>query len=254
MGAAILGIVCVLASVGCNHLPGKPGFQPETLRPDQTLGFAVLYKTNCSACHGEGGMNGAAPTLNNPVYLAWAGRDHLLQIVSNGVPHQLMPAFAKSSGGMLTDQQVENIVDGMMAHWGKPSILNGANPPGYTATAKGDAVAGKAVFAVECSECHGADGKGDPTGPVKGSIVDPTFLSLISSQALRSVVVAGLPDVGMPDWRNHDNEKPMSDKDVTDVVAWLTSQLPQLAGPPDVSPERPPVGTNQPQRNPRRNP
>ena len=36
-----------------------------------------------------------------------------------------MPAFAESSGGMLTDQQVESIVNGMIDHWGKPGILNG---------------------------------------------------------------------------------------------------------------------------------
>jgi hypothetical protein len=39
---------------------------------------------------------------------------------------------------------------------------------------------------------------------------------------LRTVIIAGMPQLGMPDWRN--NNKPLSDTDVTDLVAWLSSQ------------------------------
>ena len=34
-----------------------------------------------------------------------------------------------------------------------------------------------------------------------GSIVDPAYLALVSDQALRTTVIAGRPDLGMPDWR-----------------------------------------------------
>ena len=84
LGATIVAAIFLLASVGCDHLPGKPGFRPETLRPDQTVDFNVLYKSNCSACHGDRGLNGPALPLNNPVYLAWAGKDHMLPIVASG--------------------------------------------------------------------------------------------------------------------------------------------------------------------------
>ena len=133
--ATIFAAIFLLASVGCDHLPGKPGRlgdRPETLRPDQTVDFAVLYKNNCSACHGDRGLNGPALPLNNPVYLAWAGRDHIVPIVSAGVSLQSLHAFAQSSGGMLTDQQVNIIVDGMISKWGKPGSprrLNGTNAP-----------------------------------------------------------------------------------------------------------------------------
>lgn len=233
-------------SVGCSHLPGKPGFRPETLRPDQTLGFAILYESNCSACHGDGGLNGAALPLDNPVYLAWAGRDHMIPIVANGVPHTLMPAFGQSGGGLLTGEQLGDIVDGMIAHWENPGILDGANPPGYTPASKGDATAGKAAFQMYCARCHGADGKGIPEGDSAatrfsaaskqgaaiGSIVDPTYLSLISSQELRDIVVSGLPGEGMPDWRGNAPGQPMTDNNVTDVVAWLVSQRVQFPGQP----------------------
>lgn len=243
-GAMIVAAMLSFGFVGCSHLPGRPGFSPETLRPDQTLDFAILYKSNCSACHGDGGLNGAALPLDNPVYLAWAGRDHMISIVANGVPDRLMPAFGQGGGGLLTDEQLGHIVDGMITNWGKQSILNGANPPAYTPTSKGDATAGKVAFEKYCAYCHGADGKGIPEGDSAatrsaaaskqgaaiGSIVDPTYLSLISKQGLRDIVVSGLPGEGMPDWRGNAPGKPMTDKAVTDVVAWLVSQRVQFPG------------------------
>jgi cytochrome c oxidase cbb3-type subunit 3/ubiquinol-cytochrome c reductase cytochrome c subunit len=228
---AILAAFVAFASVGCDHLPGKPGFRPETQTPHQTHNFAILYKTNCSACHGEQGRNGASFSLNNPVYLAWAGRDTLRNIVANGVPHRLMPAFGPSGGGLLTDKQVDEIVDGMMGHWGQPKVLGDQAPPAYAA-AMGDAAAGKAVFQTYCARCHGADGKGLPTGgdAVNGSIVDPSYLALISSRGLRDIVVAGMPDEKMPDWRGDVPGKPMTDSEVGDVVAWLVSHRTSYPG------------------------
>jgi len=251
LGATIITAIFLMASVGCDHPPGKPGFRPATLRPDQVLGFESLYRTNCSACHGDSGLNGAALPLNNPVYLAWAGHDHMVPIVASGVSLQTMHAFARASGGMLTDQQIESIVNGMIAHWGRPGILNGANPPGYTASTPGDVAAGKAAFQVYCARCHGADGTGPAPGAVAsarqqvfGSIVDPTYLSLIGNQGLRDIVVSGLPGEGMPDWRGDGSAKPMTDKEVTDVVAWLRSHRVQFPGQP--FPNLPPVSAKHP--------
>ena len=246
LGVMIVGILLSFSVVGCDHLPGKPGLRPETLRPDQTLAFEPLYKENCSACHGDEGLNGAAFPLQNPVYLAWAGRDSIFQIAAHGMPHTLMPAFSQGSGGMLTDQQAANIVDGMIAHWGKPDILNGANVPSYKQPLKGDAAAGQVVFQMHCAQCHGADGKGVSAGAshaahaVAGSIVDPTYLSLISSQGLRDIIVSGLPGEGMPDWRGDAAGKPMTDQEVTDIVAWLAAQRVQFPGQP--FPSSQPVG------------
>ena len=237
-GVSIAAALLLFVAEGCSHLPGKPGFRPETLRPDQTVGFAILYKNNCSACHGDRGLNGPALPLNNPVYLAWAGHDHMVPIVASGVSLQSMHSFAQSSGGMLTDQQVEIIVNGMIAHWGKAGILNGTNPPGYTATTAPDVADGNTAFETHCARCHGADGTGAAAAGavaksgVVGSIVDPTYLSLIGNQALRDIVVAGLPGEGMPDWRGDGPSEPMTDKEVTDVVAWLGSHRVQFPGQP----------------------
>lgn len=232
-----LAAVALLALVMAGCSDGKPGFRAETLRPDQVHDFSVLYRENCSACHGDRGIAGAALPLNNPVYLTWAGHDRILNIAANGVPHRLMPAFGQDGGGLLTNEQLEDIVNGMMKNWNRPGILHGANLPGYAPKSVGDPVQGKATFQVYCARCHGSDGKGYPanSGPssatrVHGSIVDPTYLSLVSAQGLRDIVVAGLPGAGMPDWRGDVDGKPMSDEDVTNVVAWMESQTVPFPG------------------------
>jgi cytochrome c oxidase cbb3-type subunit 3/ubiquinol-cytochrome c reductase cytochrome c subunit len=134
----------------------------------------------------------------------------------------------------------------MIANWGKPDILNGTNPPGYSATTAPDIVAGKAAFLAHCASCHGEDGTGaTATGvaakhDVAGSIVNPTYLSLIGDQGLRDLIVSGVPGEGMPDWRGDGSAKPMTDKEVTDVVAWLGSHRVQFPGQP--FPSAPPTG------------
>jgi cytochrome c oxidase cbb3-type subunit 3/ubiquinol-cytochrome c reductase cytochrome c subunit len=205
-------------------------------RPDDVLNFTTLYKANCAACHGENGRDGAAISLANPVYLGVAGEDNLRQITANGVSGKLMPPFAKSAGGMLTDQQIGVLAHGMMQQWSKPDLLAGLSIPQYRSTLAGDAARGQQAFGVFCARCHGAAGEGS-TGDAKsktgkiGSIVDGSYLALISDQGLRSIAIAGRPDEGMPDWRT-DGAQPMTDQQVTDIVAWLASKRTNNPGQP----------------------
>lgn len=221
---------------GCSRIPGRPGPGPEVVRPDEVLSFAALYKQNCAACHGEDGRNGAAISLANPVYLAVAGEETLKQAIAKGVPGKLMPPFAKSAGGMLTDGQVTALAQGTLQQWGKPDLLAGQNFPPYLATLPGDAGRGQQAFTALCARCHGATGEGN-AGDAKsgsdrlGSIVDASYLALISDQDLRSITIAGRPDEGMPDWRS-DGARPLTDQQTTDIVAWLASKRTANPGQP----------------------
>jgi mono/diheme cytochrome c family protein len=140
-----------------------------------------------------------------------------------------MPAFAQSAGGMLTEKQIDLIVRGIRERWSQPNALSGTNPPPYASTNPGDPSRGSQVYVTFCSSCHGVAGKGTPKA---SSIVDGSFLALLTDQELRTIVIVGRPDLGAPDWRNNVPGTPMSAQDVSDVVAWLASQRTQFPGQP----------------------
>jgi len=140
-----------------------------------------------------------------------------------------MPAFAQKAGGMLTDKQVDAIVNGIREKWSKPDVFLGADPPPYSSSVSGDSGRGAQVYAAYCSTCHGVDGRG---GQKASSIVDGSFLALVNDQELRVIVIAGRPELGAPDWRSDVPGKPMSSQDISDVVAWLASQRPKFPGQP----------------------
>lgn len=225
-GLIALSLSAALALAACSHLPGKPGPGPEVPRPDSVLDPAVLYSQNCAGCHGTEGKHGPAMALSDPVYLAIVDDDTLRSTVSKGRPGTAMSAFVQKEGGMLTDEQVNAIVRGIRERWSKSDALAGVAAPPYAAKAAGNPQQGEAVYTTFCSSCHGTGSNG---GPKAGSVTTGAYLSLISDQGLRTIVIAGRPDFGAPDWRGNVPGRPMSDQEITDVVAWLASQRPTTA-------------------------
>jgi mono/diheme cytochrome c family protein len=225
-------ILAVLAMTGCKQLSGRPGPGPEVVRPDDVHDFKTLYKLNCAGCHGAEGRGGPAVSLADPVYLALVDDVTLRRLTANGVPGTLMPAFARSSGGTLTDPQIDVLVQEMRTRWAKPDALGGISPPSYHASSPGDAGGGAGVYQTYCASCHGPGGQG---GGKAHSIVDGSYLALVSDQALRTTVIVGVPDRGAPDWRNNVPGRPMSAQEISDVVAWLVALRPKSPGLPEPS-------------------
>src|SRR3984885_12070720 len=97
-------------------LLGCGGHVEQYTLPDQVTDFTTLFEGNCAGCHGRDGRLGAARPLNAPVFLAVIGKQ-LRQIISSGVPKTPMPAFAKSAGGDLTEQQITILADQINQRW-----------------------------------------------------------------------------------------------------------------------------------------
>jgi cytochrome c oxidase cbb3-type subunit III len=225
----VLTILSVLLLCGCGFSHGKPGKDSETVAPNQILEFGTLYAENCSGCHGAEGRGGAAIALADPVYLAIADEETIRKAAANGIRGTSMPAFAQSAGGMLTDKQIDVITSGIRSRWSQRGILDGAIPPSYAPKSTGDALRGEVAYKTFCESCHGPDGRGGPKG---SSITDDSFLALVSDQELRTMVIAGRPELGAPDWRGDVPGKPMTDQEITDVVAWLASRRVKDPGQP----------------------
>jgi cytochrome c oxidase cbb3-type subunit III len=219
----------VMLLSACSSPPGRPSKGSEIPAPNEIMDFRTLYAENCAGCHGTEGRGGAAIALADAVYLAVADESAMRKVIANGVRGTSMPAFAKSAGGMLTDKQIDVITSEIRSRWSRPGILDGANPPSYAGKYSGNVQRGEASYGTYCSSCHGPQGQGGPKG---SAITNDSFLALVSDQGLRTIVITGRPELGAPDWRGNVPGKPMSDQEITDVVAWLASRRVQSPGQP----------------------
>jgi len=215
----------LLALSGCDQLPGKPKESDRWVPPDQIKDFKELFGTNCSACHGDDSSIGPSLSVQNPLYLAVVPKDVLKKIIAEGIKSTAMPAFAKANGGELTDEQIDIIVNNLAGKaapqqtTGSNNSSAGSNLPPYSA-ALGDADRGSEAYNQYCASCHGQAGEG---GKKAGSIVNPDYLHLVSDQYLRSVIIAGRPELEMPNYQEFVKDHPMSPEDIANLVAWLAS-------------------------------
>jgi cytochrome c oxidase cbb3-type subunit 3 len=219
------GALILVAGLAACGSPGRRAAETRVIRPSEVTDFRVLYGQNCFGCHGIDGQGAVAVAIGSPVYLAIADDATIRRVIEHGRPGTAMPAFGQTAGGLLTDTQVDVLVRGMRERWSRPGALGSDKPPDYAASQPGDTALGHNVFTTFCSSCHGSDGSGGRAG----SIVDTSYLALVSDQHLRTLTITGMPALGAPDWRGNVPGKPMSDADVTDVVAWLAAQRPALS-------------------------
>jgi mono/diheme cytochrome c family protein len=229
---ALAAALIAAALVGCDAPPGKPKPEDKWQPASAVTDFATLYRQNCIACHGFGAVVSASIAMDSPTYLAAVPREVLVAATANGIPGSPMPAFSTARGGPLTDAQIEILADGILA---KKPAASPAAPPPYAA-AHGNPAAGASVFALACASCHGADGTG---GDKAGSVVNPSYLALVSNQYLRTIVIAGRPELGCPDFASRIPGRPMTADEVSDVTAWLVSNRKNEFGEP-LAPATPP--------------
>lgn len=214
-----LCVTAMLAVTSCDA-PGHQAAETAVIRPADIADFRLLYSQNCSGCHGTNGQGALTVGIGRPAYLAIADDATIRKTVEEGRPGTPMPAFAKKAGGMLTDAQIDILVHGIRS-WANPAAFANTDPPAYASSQPGEATRGAEIFKVSCAPCHGPDGRGART------IADSSYLALVTDQHLRTVIIVGMPNLGMPDWRGH--PKPLTDTDVGDLVAWLAAQRDSLS-------------------------
>jgi len=231
-----VGLLLLLFSSGC----GKPTARQEALRPSQVHDFALLYAQNCSGCHGAEGKMGPAPPLNDSIFLTIAPPNELRQVISAGRHGTMMPAFAREQGGSLTPLQIDVLIEGV-TRWNR-AVPDAGTLPTYLALAEADPAAadqpaaghatGEQLFARHCGGCHGDQGQGG----MGGALRVPAFLTLVSDQALRRIIITGRPDLGMPDYRARAQAdgkvEPLTSDQINQIVALLASWRDHAHAPP----------------------
>jgi mono/diheme cytochrome c family protein len=104
-------------------------FAAQTARADDPPG-AKFYATYCAACHGASGKGGFAPAIGSEKYLSAKNDAAITQATRDGVTAKGMPAWSKSKGGALTDDQIADIVTYLR------SLAPAASAPAQNATAE----------------------------------------------------------------------------------------------------------------------
>lgn len=216
--AFALCILGLLLFAGCHR--ANESAQPVS----RTARFDALFAQHCSGCHGADGQFGPAVPLNDPLFLALMSDDALRRVISGG--RELMPAFAASHQGPLTDEEIGLLISGIRAKWeskvdhdhlkeARAYLSSEQAPPA------GDPRAGEQLFSDACAECHGSHGQG--TSDEAGPLDDPNYLALVSDQLIQRMVITGRPDLEMPPYEKSDAVAKPFVNQVSDIVAYVTS-------------------------------
>lgn len=202
-----------------------------------------IYQENCAQCHGgelgggaaespyEGDEPWPAPQLNN-IVARYDDNENVSEIepflhntIYWGRPGTPMPAWGQDAAGPLTDEEIENVKDFILAN----QIEETEEPDDATGSS------GEELFAQNCTRCHGAELQGwdgepqRPGHPLVGVFERHTSAGVLG--ILRNGVVR--PGAAqMPPWQQGYQHKPYTDEALVRIVNYLRERQ-----PPDQLPE-----------------
>lgn len=187
----------------------------------------ALYKQHCAACHSNSGKGGIGLPLATPSVIESLSDTYIKKTIIQGRPGRIMPAFDQ-----LKSAEVDAIV-AYMRLWGKQKVSND------TASIKGNALKGKAIYQDNCSSCHGKNLEGNKLGmgvtfsrgrdlPVMPPALNNAgFLDAASDAMLKYSITHGRSGTPMPAF----SEK-LSEQQINDVVSYIRAAHQQQAKPP----------------------
>lgn len=159
------------------------------------------YLENCALCHSANLGGGAAespydedatwpaPALNN-IVTRYADsnnvtnvRDFIIVTLQRGRPGTPMPVWGAAYGGPMTDQQIEDVTDYVLAN--QVMEVTEAQPVSADTTGQG-------LFEENCAKCHGAD------GAAGGGLPGPSLIGVLERHSEEDVL--GILNNGIARW------------------------------------------------------
>lgn len=200
-----------------------PHKQPETfeefvakatrpMKPEEAAAAAGNYQRYCALCHGDdrqGHVNDDAPSLRSTSLIASGYLGALEWAISYGRIGTAMGGYLDEVGGPMTVEEI-----GQLNQWlrEKADVKPIELPRELV---KGDASAGKEIYATHCASCHGASGEGG----IGTALGNPTMLALTADPFLRHAIEHGRDGTPMPAFKDT-----LGSADIDNVTAFLRSR------------------------------
>ncbi len=185
---------------------------PRSLTAEETRVAADQYQRYCSLCHGadrQGYANDHAPSLRSKSLFRSGVPHEVLRPIQYGREGTAMGGYLNEVGGPLTLDETWNLT-----YW----LFWQADARRVRITkelVRGDAGLGAALYAENCTDCHGAGGEG-VNAPALGN---PSALSHNSDEFIRYAIREGRDGTPMEPWKDR-----LSSDDIDSLTAFLRSR------------------------------
>lgn len=213
----LLGLVAALPLYAWLE-PARMETAQAALRQEYVSDAAVMYVENCAVCHGmEGEGIGANPALNDPA-LQTADYDLLDKVIARGRFGTAMAGWHEDEGGLYNDYEIQELVAliryGDWTEVGELAAARGLIPPTLPvpvvdqamldqialldAAAGSEWAAGFALYAGNCTVCHGIAGEGSDLG----AALNTPDIQTRDADELARIISEGVAGTAMMPWRN----------------------------------------------------
>ena len=189
------------AARGCGAPPGQPRAGSIALAPNDVVEFGAFYADNCAGCHGANGRGGAAIALANPVYLAIVD-ERAMRAQHRQRRARHIDACLRAARRRHADREADRcarrrhpiaLEPPWSARWRESAFLR-CDVGGRHSRVE------KPCTRPSANRVTARTVEGGPKG---SAITNDSFLALTSDQGLRTIVIAGRPELGAPDWRGN---------------------------------------------------
>jgi putative heme-binding domain-containing protein len=169
--------------------------QQHSYSPDDIAGGAMLYRANCSVCHGLEGDTVAGVDLRRGRFRRGSSDDDLMNVITNGIPGSAMPPH--------------NFVSSQL--WSLVAYIRTMHEFGSRSNTSADPHRGRLLFEGKgnCLSCHRVNGTGAIMGPdlseigiirpvshLERALVEPRAAILPQHRIIRAITREGTVIVG----------------------------------------------------------
>ena len=188
---------------------------------DDLLSFALaqgesLFGDNCATCHGSAGQGSTGyPNLNDNFWL-WGGHfDEIKQTITHGIRandddthYSIMAAYGKDE--ILTNAEINDLVQFVLDISSKEG--DERKPTDKAAIARG-----AALFADNCTACHGEDAQGTRENGAP-NLTDYDWLYGGDAKTIRQTITNGRQGL-MPNWNQR-----LTEEQITALTMYVYSK------------------------------